>query len=226
MFVRNDSKCFRFCRSKCHKNFKCAFLLAAADLEDQRERHLTRACTRPRRMKRNPRKLKWTKAFRKAAGKEMTVVRPPSTARSLGTSWPGSWKLTFLLLLPLMRCHHSCASLPLARLSPTLPRPRFAPASLLTTPPATSHHEPKQDSTLTFEKRRNIPIVYDRDLVQATLAGMKRIGEIRAKRERAFFKARCVPFSFFFGYFVSRMYGVGCGRRAGMQGWQSKMVGD
>ncbi|KPV76769.1 uncharacterized protein RHOBADRAFT_8658, partial [Rhodotorula graminis WP1] len=92
MFVRNDAKCFRFCRSKCSKNFK---------------------------MKRNPRKLKWTKAFRKAAGKEMTV-----------------------------------------------------------------------DSTLAFEKRRHVPVVYDRDLVQATVAGMKRIAEVKARRERAFFKAR------------------------------------
>ncbi|KAK2605208.1 hypothetical protein N8I77_008063 [Diaporthe amygdali] len=91
-FVRNDAKVFRFCRSKCHKNFK---------------------------MKRNPRKLKWTKAFRKAAGKEMTV-----------------------------------------------------------------------DSTLVFGARRNVPVKYDRELVQKTLKAMDRIGEIRRRRERVFYKQR------------------------------------
>ncbi|KOS20649.1 Ribosome biogenesis protein RLP24 [Escovopsis weberi] len=91
-FVRNDGKAFRFCRSKCNKNYK---------------------------MKRNPRKLKWTKAYRRNAGKEMTV-----------------------------------------------------------------------DSTLQFAQRRNEPVRYDRDLMDKTLAAMRRIGEIRARRERAFYKKR------------------------------------
>ena len=70
-------------------------------------------------MKRNPRKLKWTKAFRKTAGKEMIV-----------------------------------------------------------------------DSTLLFGARRNVPVRTNRELTAKTLEAMKRISEIRQKRERVFYKKR------------------------------------
>jgi large subunit ribosomal protein L24e len=88
MFVRNDSKQFRFCRSKCHRNFN---------------------------KKRNPRKVAWTKAYRKTRGKEMAV-----------------------------------------------------------------------DSTFDFEKRRNRPVKYDRDLMGKTILAMKRVDSIRQDREQRF----------------------------------------
>lgn len=70
VFVRNDAKEFRFCRSKCHKNFK----MKRMSLNFARQVFISLMilkflwnCLG------NPRKLKWTKAFRKAAGKEMVV---------------------------------------------------------------------------------------------------------------------------------------------------------
>uniref|UniRef100_A0A9J8AKV5 Probable ribosome biogenesis protein RLP24 n=1 Tax=Cyprinus carpio carpio TaxID=630221 RepID=A0A9J8AKV5_CYPCA len=92
MFVRNDCKVFRFCRSKCHKNFK---------------------------KKRNPRKTRWTKAFRKSAGKELTV-----------------------------------------------------------------------DNSLEFEKRRNIPVKYNRELWSKTMEAMKKVEIIKNKRQARFIMNR------------------------------------
>jgi large subunit ribosomal protein L24e len=46
------------------------------------------------------------------------------------------------------------------------------------------------DSTIDFEKRRNVPVRYDRELMQTTLKAMKRIGEIKKRREHAFWKSR------------------------------------
>ena len=46
------------------------------------------------------------------------------------------------------------------------------------------------DTTLTFAARRNIPVRYNRDHLETTLKAMERVSEIRAKRERAFYKKR------------------------------------
>jgi large subunit ribosomal protein L24e len=70
-------------------------------------------------LKRNPRKSKWTKAFRKSHGKELAV-----------------------------------------------------------------------DSTFEFERRRNTPVQYDRELMAKSLSAMKRVQEIKKQREERFYRAR------------------------------------
>ncbi|KAJ6717079.1 60S RIBOSOMAL PROTEIN L24 [Salix koriyanagi] len=99
-FVRNDAKIFRFCRSKCHKNFK---------------------------MKRNPRKVKWTKAYRRLHGKDMTQIP-----------------------------HHAC--------------------------PFAHSHSSEKDSTFEFERKRNRPERYDRNLAENTLKAIKKIDKVRSDR--------------------------------------------
>ena len=83
---------FRFCRSKCRNAFK---------------------------KKKNPRKTKWTKAFRKSAGKDLAV-----------------------------------------------------------------------DPSFEFEKRRNVPVKYDRDLWQKSVEAMKKVEEIRSRRQALFINNR------------------------------------
>ncbi|XP_077256052.1 ribosomal protein L24-like [Temnothorax americanus] len=84
-FVRNDCKIFKFCRSKCHAAFK---------------------------KKKNPRKVKWTKAYRKTVGKELAV-----------------------------------------------------------------------DPSFEFEKRRNVPVKYNRELWNKTVQAMKKVETIRQRRQ-------------------------------------------
>eukprot|EP00010_Vexillifera_abyssalis_P009114 CAMPEP_0201546652 /NCGR_PEP_ID=MMETSP0173_2-20130828/2959_1 /ASSEMBLY_ACC=CAM_ASM_000268 /TAXON_ID=218659 /ORGANISM="Vexillifera sp., Strain DIVA3 564/2" /LENGTH=155 /DNA_ID=CAMNT_0047955389 /DNA_START=161 /DNA_END=628 /DNA_ORIENTATION=- len=46
------------------------------------------------------------------------------------------------------------------------------------------------DSTLEFSKKRNRPIKYDRDVWDSTLRAMKRIEEIKMRRQEDFYKQR------------------------------------
>ncbi|XP_046668022.1 probable ribosome biogenesis protein RLP24 [Homalodisca vitripennis] len=91
-FVRNDCKIFKFCRSKCHAAFK---------------------------KKKNPRKVRWTKAYRKTVGKELAV-----------------------------------------------------------------------DPAFEFEKRRNVPMKYDREVWQKTIEAMKKVETIKNKRQAAYMMER------------------------------------
>ena len=46
------------------------------------------------------------------------------------------------------------------------------------------------DSTFDFEKRRNRPVKYDRDLMGKTILAMKRVDSIKNVREQRFFENR------------------------------------
>jgi len=91
-FVRNDCKIFKFCRSKCHAAFK---------------------------KKKNPRKVKWTKAYRKTVGKELAI-----------------------------------------------------------------------DPSFEFEKRRNVPLKYDRQTWNRAVEAMKKVEKIKQKRQNAYIMQR------------------------------------
>ena len=90
--MRNDCRVFKFCRSKCHRHFK---------------------------KKHNPKKFKWTKAYRKTHGKELMY-----------------------------------------------------------------------DKTLEFENRKEEPVRYNRDLVVKTIQAMKRIEQIKERRQKDHWRER------------------------------------
>lgn len=46
------------------------------------------------------------------------------------------------------------------------------------------------DTTFEFEKRRNRPVRYNRETMEATLKAMKKVSEIQHKRQDLFFKMR------------------------------------
>ncbi len=46
------------------------------------------------------------------------------------------------------------------------------------------------DSTFEFERRRNVPVRYDRELMGATLAAMRRVSAIQKARDDRFYQTR------------------------------------
>jgi len=51
-----------------------------------------------------------------------------------------------------------------------------------------------KDTVFEFEKKRNEPLVYNRDLYVTTIAAIQRIGEVKRKREELFWENRYLFF--------------------------------
>ena len=57
-------------------------------------------------------------------------------------------------------------------------------------PPTSPRQRAAQDSSFEFEKRRNTPIRYDRELMGATIRAMRRVAEIQQARGARFYANR------------------------------------
>jgi large subunit ribosomal protein L24e len=57
----------------------------------------------------------------------------------------------------------------------------------------TKGKELAMDTTFEFEKQKNVPVKYDRELYQATIKAMKRIKEIQEARKKSFYFDRMKP---------------------------------
>jgi large subunit ribosomal protein L24e len=64
------------------------------------------------------------------------------------------------------------------------------PSTIVRRTRARSRRLRTQDSALEFEKRRNRPVRYDRELVSTTLRAMRVVADIAARREARFYRAR------------------------------------
>ena len=47
-----------------------------------------------------------------------------------------------------------------------------------------------KDTTFEFEKKRNEPLVYNRNLYVTTIMAMQRVNEVKEKREKLFWENR------------------------------------
>ncbi|CAI5931483.1 unnamed protein product [Closterium sp. NIES-64] len=143
---------FRFCRSKCHRNFK---------------------------LKRNPRKVRWTKAYRRLHGKDLAsdTAFEMERLRNRPERYNRSVDTTFEMERRRNRPERYDRNMDTTF---EMERRRNRP----------ERYDRNVDTTFEMERRRNRPERYDRNVVATTVAAMKRIDELRVKRQAKFWEKR------------------------------------